>query len=260
MSYLDYLPAWIVYVIFVALIILSDEVGFQLGVRLRRRGVLTEKDSSLGPMIGALLGLLAFFLAFAVSFALSNFTTRRGLVVNEANAIGTAYLRAGYLDEATRDPARELLREYTQQRFIALDPERRLAAIARSEQIQQELWALTEAYASQHPQSISGGLFVEAVNQVIDLQTTRVAAYSNMRLPNIVLWMMNGIIIFTFVLVGIITSADNRRNLVTLTIFALAFAAAVLLVVDLDNPLAGMIEIEQGAMVSLQQMIGTPMP
>lgn len=258
--YLNLLPAWVVYLVFVILIILSDEVGYQIGLFLRRRGVLAEKDSSLGPMIGALLGLLAFFLAFAVGFALTNFTTRRGLVVYEANAIGTAYLRAGYLDEGTREPVRELLREYTELRFIALDQDLRQSAIARGEEIHAELWALTEAYAIQHPQSVNGGLFIAAINQVIDLQSTRVAAYNNGRLPPVLFWMLNGIIIFSFVLMGIITSADNRRNLVTLTIFALAFSAAVLLVVDLDNPMAGMIEIEQGAMVSLQQMIGTPIP
>lgn len=260
MPILAFLPVWLVYLLVVGIILLAFEIGFRLGTGLRRRQMLHEKDVVTGGMVGALLGLLAFFLAFAIGFALNNYLTRRQLVVTEANAIGTAYLRAGYLDEASRDEAQDLFRQYLDLRFIALDPAMLDEAVARGEAIHSQLWALTEAYAIQHPESVAGGLFIQAVNEVIDLQTTRLAASQTLRLPIVFWWLMFSMIVLSFMLVGIQSSADGRRNYFSLVIFTLAFAAAVVLLVDLDNPQNGLFQIGQSAMVSLQQQIGTPIP
>ena len=231
-----------------------------MGLALRQRGTLTEKDSTISAMVGALMGLLAFFLAFAIGFALNNYTTRRSLVVSESNAIGTAYLRAGLLDDSTRDPVRELLREYTNLRLAGLDPAQFNTAVARSEDIHDELWVLTESYAKQHPESEIAGLYVASINEVIDLHSTRVSANRSLRIPDIFIWLMTGIIIFSFFLIGVATSADGHRNLLALIVFALAFAAAITLLVDIDSPQTGLIEVGQSAMLSLQETIGTPMP
>jgi hypothetical protein len=257
---LNYFPIWVVYLLVVGLILLAFEIGFRLGLDLRRRGFLQEKDVVTGAMVGALLGLLAFFLAFAIGFALNNYTTRRELVVAEANAIGTAYLRAGYLDEATRAESQELYREYLDLRFIALDPAQLPDAAARGEAIHNNLWGLAEAYAIQNPESDVGALYIQALNEVIDLQTTRLAAIQSLRLPAVVWWIMFSIIVLSFALVGIQSSADGHRNYFALLIFTLAFAAAVVLLADLDNPQIGLLQIGQNAMLSLQQQIGTPMP
>jgi hypothetical protein len=260
MEFLAQLPIWLIYLIVVALILISAEAGFRIGLELRKRGMLQEKDSSIGPMVGSLMGLLAFFLAFAIGFALNNTLTRRSLVLSEANAIGTTYLRAGFLDESSRDQSQELLREYTQLRFSAYRAEDLAPFVARGEQIHNELWALAEAYANTNPQFIPAGLYIESLNEVIDLQTTRVVTNQALRVPLILFWLLGGIVIFTFILLGIASSADGRRNLLALTIFALAFAAAILLLIDLDNPTAGFIDVGLNAMEILQQSIGTPMP
>lgn len=260
MQYLAQLPIWVIYLIVVALILLSAETGFRLGLELRRRGYLQEKDSSIGPMVGALMGLLAFFLGFSIGFALNNTLNRRSLVLNEANAIGTTYLRAGFLDENSRDQVQALLREYTQLRFDAYGADDLAPFIVRGEAIHNEMWALGEAYANANPQSIPAGLFIQSLNEVIDLQTTRVTTNQALRVPPILFWLLTGIVIFSFLLLGIASSADGRRNLLALSIFALAFGAAILLLIDLDNPTAGLIDVGLSAMESLQQSIGTPTP
>jgi hypothetical protein len=260
-SILNDLPIWLVYLVVLGLILLSAEVGFRLGLALRQRGTLKEKDSATGSMVGALLGLLAFFLAFSIGFALTNFSTRRQLVLTEANAIGTAYLRAGFLDEASRDEAQELFREYLDLRFAVLENLDRLQEfVRRGEEIQNELWALAEANAVQQPDSEILGLFIEALNDVIDIQTVRVVTDESLHLPTIFWVLLISITALSFLIVGIASSADGHRNYLALAIFALAFAAAIVLLFDLDNPQRGLLEIGQKAMIGLQQQIGTPVP
>ena len=260
MSIFDFLPFWLNYLLVVGTIMLAAEAGFRLGLELHRRNVLLERDTSTGVLLGAVLGLLAFFLAFAIGFALNNYSTRRQLVVNEANAIGTAYLRASYLEGETGSEVQELFREYLAVRLSWLATGKLEDVIIRSEEIQNQIWALTEAYAVQHPESVVGGLFIEAVNEVIDLHTTRVSANQSLRIPSVGWWIIIGITVLSFLLVGIASSTDGRRNLFALTIFALAFAAAIVLLIDLDNPVAGLIGIKQNALINLQSQIGTPVP
>ena len=89
---LDVIPLWGVFLITVAVILLSIECGFRLG-QFRRRSSELEDKPPVGEMVGATLALLAFMLAFTFGLAASRFEVRRGLVIDEANAIGTTYLR-----------------------------------------------------------------------------------------------------------------------------------------------------------------------
>jgi hypothetical protein len=109
---LDVIPMWALYFLTVLALLATMEVGYRL-TKARQRKSPDETDAGVGSMSGASLALLAFLLAFVVGFASNIAAERRQLVMAEANAIGTTYLRAGYLDEAYRTQARDLLREYT---------------------------------------------------------------------------------------------------------------------------------------------------
>src|SRR6187431_3219364 len=108
---LDAIPIPIFIVLFVLLTLACYEVGYRIGVRRHQRGE-TADEGAMGVIVGAILGLMAFLLAVTMSMAGDRFDTRRGLVLQEANAIGTTYLRAGYLPEPAADQMRELLVEY----------------------------------------------------------------------------------------------------------------------------------------------------
>src|SRR5512135_1488179 len=95
---LDYLPLWGVFAATVVVVLVAVEVGFLLGSRRRRRSEEALK-APVGELVAAMLGLLALLLAFTFSLAASRFDTRRSLVLDEANAIGTTWLRAGLLAE-----------------------------------------------------------------------------------------------------------------------------------------------------------------
>ena len=107
---LDVLPIWVVYLLTVTIGLLVVEVGIRLGRYWAKRRWETEgKREDIGDLVGAALTLLAFLLVFMIGIASNRFDTRRQVIVAEANAIGTTYLRAGYLDEPDRTEIRGAL-------------------------------------------------------------------------------------------------------------------------------------------------------
>src|SRR5215475_2297124 len=95
---IDGLPLWALFIVILRIVLLSVEFGYRLG-KYRRRRREDGKEAPLGTMVGATLGLLAFILAFTFGLAAERFNTRRQILLDEANAIGTPYLRAGMLPE-----------------------------------------------------------------------------------------------------------------------------------------------------------------
>lgn len=99
---LDALPLWGLFLAILLLVLLSVEGGYRLG-KYRRSRSEEEKEAPVGAMVGATLGLLAFLLAFTFGLAATRFDTRRQVLLDEANAIGTTYLRAGMLPDRRED-------------------------------------------------------------------------------------------------------------------------------------------------------------
>lgn len=258
MAILDALPIWAVYLLTVGYCILSHEIGFRLGRLLHRRYPEAEGGGATGALVGGLLGLLAFLLAFSIGLGGGMFQNRLQLVVTEANAIGTAHLRAGFLEEPDRSEVRGLLSEYVDVRLAAARDETTLDdAVARSEEIHNQLWAIVEPAARENLNSDIMGLFVESVNDVIDVHALRVFA-TVLRLPPLLWWVFYGTAGLSFALLGLMNSAVNRRNLITLVLFALVVAAVLVLILDLDRTQQGMLRVLQSAMVDLQRQIGQP--
>src|SRR6187399_1439615 len=136
---LDALPLWGLFFTVIVLVLAAIEGGYRLGLyRHSRAG--DEKEAPVGAMVGATLGLLAFMLAFTFGMAASRFDTRKQLVLDEANAIGTTYLRSAMLPERS-DDIRALLRSYVDARLEAIRSGQVAEAILRSEDIQGQLWS-----------------------------------------------------------------------------------------------------------------------
>ena len=114
---LDVLPLWGLFLTIVLLVLAAIEAGYRLG-SYRHRYAGREKEAPVGAMVGATLGLLAFMLAFTFGMAASRFDTRKQLVLDEANAIGTTYLRTAMLPEK-RDEVHDL---FGPTRMLALKP------------------------------------------------------------------------------------------------------------------------------------------
>ena len=131
---LDTLPVPLVFVAFAIVTMVCYEVGFRLG-RWWQERTPGEQEGPTGMLVGSILALLAFLLAVTMGMAADRFDARRALVLAEANAIGTAYLRAGYLPEPASSQARELLRQYVPLRIVVTDADDLQADIDQSNAI-----------------------------------------------------------------------------------------------------------------------------
>jgi hypothetical protein len=251
----DNLPLWGVFVSIMAVVMLAVEGGYLLG-KLRRARPEREKEASVGPMVGATLGLLAFVLAFTFALAASRFDDRRHALLDEANAIATAYLRAGLVPEPDRSEIRKLLSEYVDVRLSALQRGGNVEeTVRRSKELHDKLWAQAEALAEKIPQSRAAGQFTQSLNDVFDLHAKRVMLATRNHIPGIIwvaLYMMAvlamGQMGYHAALIG------SSRSPVKFTM-ALAFSIVIVLIADLDRPHEGLLMVDQQEMVEVKNMI-----
>jgi len=260
MVLLDMFPIWAVYLITIVLVLLAAEIGFRLGIWLQRRDPSSGKTSMMGPMVGGMLGLMAFLLAFCIGIVINQHNGRKAMVVTEANAIGTAYLRTSFLDEADRISSRNLLREYVEVRLAAAsDPTLFDSARKRSEEIHSQLWSIVEENANQGRDSELMSLFIEAINEVIDVHSLRLAAI-DLRLPRQLGIVLYAATLLSFLLVGVASSADGKRDPFAILLFAVAFVTVFSIIVDLDRPQQGLLTVSQSALSDLLQQMKMTVP
>jgi hypothetical protein len=253
---LDFLPIWAVYLVTVLLAVGAAELGFRLGRYWQRR--TPEKEESVaGAMVGATLALLAFLLAFLISVATDRFDNRRRLVVEDASSIRTAYLRAGYIPEPYGTESRQLLREYVDLRLAAVEPGKFAQARARSEEIHNELWSRAELIADPGSDPIS--LYIDAVNEIINVHTQRVVA-ATLRIPTTIWFVLYFGMMLSMLMVGFDNGLQGTRSIIVLVALVLVFSAVMLLMVDLDRPQEGFLTVSQQPMIDLQKQVQGAVP
>jgi hypothetical protein len=260
MVILDNFPLWAVYVGTVALVLVAAEIGFRIGLWLQRRDPDSGKTALTGVVVGGMLGLMAFLLAFSIGIVIGQHNGRKAMVVTEANAIGTAYLRAGFLDEPDLTSTRDLLREYVEVRLDAAanagDVTLVESSITRSEEIHGQLWSIVEDNVRQGQESDTMALFVESINEVIDVHSLRLAAVE-LRLPRLLGVVLYAATVLSFLLVGVASSSDAKRDPFAILLFALAFVAVLMIVIDLDRPQQGLLTVSQQALSDLLRQMTT---
>ena len=248
---LDLLPLWGMFLAAVALVAGAVEAGFRFGRDRQATGAAKEE----GPVSGiaaATLALLAFLLTFTFGIAASRFENRRQALLDEANAIGTAYLRAGLLPEPQGSEIQRLLRDYIQTRIDGANPDHTVAAIKKSEALQSELWSQTGQVAALDSHSITTGLFIQALNQLIDLHATRVNAL-RARIPGIVWAVVCFVTVLGMGAAGYQEGVGGRRRSPVILTLILAFSGVVMLISDLDRPHEGLIRVSQQIMLDQQR-------
>lgn len=239
----------IVVEILLAVVLLGILVGaFELGFRVGRRRETTAEAGSLGTVQGAILGLLALLLGFSYSGAASRFLDRQLLIVQEANAIGTAALRADLLEEPHRTRLKERLRDYSLARVemhgeFDSPPDSPLRR--KVEQLQQELF--TAAADGIRSTPVLGGPVLNPVNELIDLHTTRLAAQRrHLPLPIFALLILCAAV--SLAGVGYGNGPLGRREPLSYGLVFLV-AATLWITFDLDFPRIGLIRIDQTPLV-----------
>lgn len=248
---LDALPLWGLLLATTAAALLVIEGGYRLG-RWRRERTDQEKEAPVGTAVAAALALLAFLIAFTFGMAASRFEARRSVLLDEVNAIGTAYLRAGLLPEPHRTSVRRLLREYVGIRLAAVEQGSIEAGARHSEEIHLRLWSEVVAVAEHDPRSIPIGLFIESINDLIDLHTLRLTAASRSRIPITIWTALFSVAAVTFAAMGYYGGLTRtRRSLASLAV-VLPFAITIWLIADLDRPGGGLLRVSQQPMIDLR--------
>jgi len=246
---LDALPLWGLFMAILLVVLVSVECGYRLG-KYRRRRHEEEKEAPLGTMVGATLGLLAFILAFTFGLAAARFDTRRQVLLDEANAIGTTYLRADMLPEG-RGEIRTLLRDYVGTRLEAIRSGNVEEGIRRSEDIQQRVWMQAVALGEKNPSSIVVGLFIQSL--MIDLHAKRVQAGLRSRIPGVIWVGLFAVAALSLASMGYQAGlAGTRRSLAVFAV-ALTFSVVIELIADLDRPQEGVLKVSQHPLIDLQR-------
>lgn len=235
------------------------EIGFRLG-RWWQQRTPDEKEGPTGMLVGSLLALMAFLLAVTMGMASDRFDTRRGLVLDEANAIGTTYLRAEFLPDPQREEVRGLLRVYAPLRVNIADEEQLFAQFRVSEGIHARLWEITGELEVSEGDRVSFGLFVDSLNETIDLHETRLTAIEYARVPETVLLLLILGSALTLGMVGYSAGLTRRRSPITAVVLVVVLGAVIMLVVDLDRPRTGFLQVSQQPMLDLIEAIGPPAP
>jgi hypothetical protein len=239
-------------VLFVVLLLVmlgAAEVGF----RLARRNTAGTHQAlpEVAPIQGAILGLLALLLGFSFSMAASRFEERKALIRDEANAIGTAYLRTSLLPEPQRTAVRALLAQYVATRFElqakGYTPSGLKTADAASGRLHGQLWAQAAAAAEQAPTSVMAGLFIASLNDLIDMHGKQVAAMRN-RIPASIFFLLFFVAVAALGLTGYGSGPRHVHSAVLTLVVSLLVVSVITLIIDLHRPVRGMITVDMASM------------
>ena len=241
------------------LLMVSLEVGVQLGRFIARRHPPTDgQKSSVNFATAGMMGLLAFLLGVSLSMASDRYQQRRDSVLAEANAIGTAWLRATVSTGAEGEAMQRLLREYTETRIAVVhgssDPAEVDLLNQRTNSIQNELWQLARTVAERSPTPISG-LLLSSLNDMIDLSLTNRRNFTS-HVPPYILRLLLTVSIFAVGAVGygfgLVGSRQPGLSVLLLGVWTLA----IVLIIDIDRPQSGEVRIDPAPLVWTLQGFG----
>lgn len=221
------------------------EIGFRLGRRRTRDPDAMTRG--LGGMEAAVFGLLGLMLAFVFGGAANRFETRRELIVQESNAIGTAYLRLDLLHPEDRQSLRKLLRDWTAERIAfhreVRDGQDDQPHIARLHTLQTRIWTGSQQALTRADSAPATQLIVPALNEMFDIASTRIAA-TRIHAPLTIVALLFVIVLLGSTLAGFSMSARLVRARLHMLVFAAAMTITVYITLDMELPRAGIIRVD----------------
>jgi hypothetical protein len=243
--------------------LLTGYVGHQLRLRSDRdrknTGAGLASDGQEGYVVSGVLGLLALMLGFTLAMAVDRFDARRVLVLDEANAIGTTYLRSQLLEEPHRSRMSQLLIDYTDNRIeLAMAPRDEVPGLlVKNDQFLTDIWAATSAAFDTIKGLDFSSAFLETVNHTIDLDASRKAARLA-HVPTEVLIVLAFYIIVTSGVLGYVLTGVRGQLAGSFLIALLTFSLS--LIIDLERPTSGGILESQAPMELLLKSLKSQPP
>ncbi|MBC8210415.1 MAG: hypothetical protein H8E21_05055 [Gammaproteobacteria bacterium] len=237
------------------LIIIFNEFGFRIG-RFVQHQTSDELMSLTGSVQASILGLLALLLGFTFSMSMQRFDNRSLALIDEANAIGTAIFRVELLNEQFQQPTNNLLKKYIDLR-IAIGKtdltrqQERNAFNQQIAQLQRELWAIAIEAANVDPRPVTTGAFINSLNAVFDAQGKR-NALLHMHVPEVVLILLFIVFIASVGIIGYSSGLGGKRMALPTVLVAFLISMIVFIIIDLDRPKRGLVQVNQAVMQDLR--------
>lgn len=222
-------------VVLFLLILLFNEIGFHIGRFVQGR-TSNEIKSLTGSIQASILGLLALLLGFTFSMSMQRYDHRNQALIEEANDIGTAVLRAQLLPEPYKESAASKRKQYNQQITT----------------LQSELWSLAVLATNVDPRPVTTGAFVTALNDLIDSQGKR-NAQLQMYVPEVVLFLLFIMFVSSGGILGYSSGLGGKRVVAPTALVSFLIALIVFIIIDLDRPKRGLIQVDQSIMLELRQ-------
>ncbi len=248
-------PIWIVVVAILVLWFVASEIGFRLGSS--RKADQAERRLAVATALKAsVLGMVALLLGFSFSITSNRFSDRSRIVLEEANSIGTCYLRAGLLGESAKNRIRESLRRYTDARLEHFDKGLNPADYDRTLKLMREalneLWLAVSDSVKAEPDLVRTSQIVPAANAVIDLSATTEWATRN-KLPGSVVVLLGICIVISGALIGHSSGETGKRNMGLWTALNILVVLIVFVILDFDRSRRGLIQIDHTPLVEARK-------
>ena len=251
---MDSVPLWNILVFTLVTVLIAIEVGYRVG-RWRNRHYEFDSEALLSAMTGAHLALLAFIMAFSFSMAAGHHADRKRLIMDEANIVGTAFLRSELVREPYSSKIGNLLREYTALRLTIgpeVDPDQ---VIAESEALHGRLWDQVRLINENSEPGEIEALLVESINNIFDVHERRVAAGLRNRVQPSLWVALFALLMLSMAGIGYFSGIKGHRNPIASTGLALSFSMVMFLIADLDRPSGGLVLTDTSVMASLNQRL-----
>ena len=247
----------IVLLLFIAMLIFYW-IGYKIHQYQIKKNTESAKTESLGTIEGSLLGLLALLLSFTFNMADSRYNARRQVIIEEANDIGTAILRCDLYSDSIRNNLRADFKQYVGTRIAyynaGTDDKKIDIELKKASEISQEIWKTVMLESKQKESLIRSQQMIPALNNMIDIVTTR-DAIKNATIPNTILYLLFLLILISSLLIGYSINI-KRIKYISLLGFTCMTILTVYIILDLDRPRRGIINVDasEGKMIELSRM------
>lgn len=254
---------WIVFelamlLLAIGVFVAALEMGYRLGQRRQAKSDESDKTHA-NALHGAVLGLLALLLGFTFAMSVSRYENRKTLMVDQANAIGTAWLRGKLLPQPYAARSDALFRNYVESRLqynAAGRDDGAIAAVeARAATIENELWEISRALFAEDPRTHPTNLYTQALNEVFDIREERRFALDD-RVPFAVTVMLFLVSLSAMAMVSYSCGLNGRRRALANLTFACLIAVVLVIILDIDAPRVGFVQVSQDSLIRLQQSMG----
>lgn len=250
-------PAWLIAIILFVLMLVTNAVGYRMKQRHASSGHF--EDNGLGPIEGSLLGLLALILSFTFSMSAARYETRKQVIVEEANNIGTVILRTDLYPDSIRTILRAGLKSYVEARIGYYEAGFNAEKIKKAQELttdcSNKVWRIASAFAADNNNpAVPSQQMIPALNAMIDIVTTEDAS-TNAHVPDSIVWMLFLLTLCASFIIGY-SNKGKRISYVIVTVFAFMSVMAIFLIIDLDRPRRGLINTHnaQEKIVQLREL------